>query len=435
MSKKIPSILIIDDDIASRFSTHGLILDLGKIHEAGTQKEALSILEKESISLIILDFMMPDVLGYSLLKIITKTHPNIPVIMLSSHYDLESAIECLKLNARDYILKENAAKQLANSIQKVLNYTEIKDTKNSELPAMKNTLLLPTHAIYKDQYQLAIMAAKKNLNILISGPTGSGKDVLARYIHQNSKKHAPFIAINCAAIVETLAEMELFGSEAHAYTGAELYIGKLEEANGRFLFLDEIATMPLTIQAKLLRALDCKEFYRVGGKTPIQSGFTIISATNAELEKECMEGRFRSDLYFRIKDIEITLPSLKDYPEIILEFINFFTKIFNQEYNENNTLSAAKIDKLTQSCAGNIRSLKKEVRNMIALGKHYPIQSTSETQITPDTFKFRIEDYEKQIISQALEDSSFNISKTADTLGLKRSTLSEKIKRYNLKEN
>lgn len=420
-------ILVVDDDAASRLSTIRLLHGLADFVEAESSKEAMAFLREGSIGLILLDYWMPDVVDTDLLSTIKSEFPKIPLLVLTACSDATIAVACLKARAEDYVVKDRAEDCLRDRVSVLL----ASSNNNSELISdPTGTFFIPNHPLYQNAYRLALAAASKSLNVLITGPTGSGKDVLAQVIHQRYFSDSPLVVLNCGAIVESLAESELFGCEAHAFTGAVETVGKLELADGGVLFLDELSSMPEAVQVKFLRALETGEFYRVGGTKIRRSRFVLIAACNADLNVLMNESAFRSDLFYRVRDIHVKLPSLSEVPEVVESFISFFEETYNRDYGEAVQLSLLERQRIGMACDGNVRSLKKEVRNCIALRDLYYASSAQEGRDL--TFKDRIELFEKQTILQGLKQCGFNISKTADLLNIKRSTLSEKMKRYQL---
>lgn len=440
MKKKYSTynILLVDDEITSRFATKSILSPNYQIHEAENKYECFEVLKKKNIHIVLLDLMIPGIIGFELLEKIKTRHPQTKVIILTSEYDVKKAVNAIQKNADDYIVKEAAKETLNTSIEKTLSIlaTERKvESLLTEAQAEDSEFIIPNHPKYRDIYNLAEKAAKKNLNILIQGKTGTGKDVLTRYIRKKTKPNAPIISVNCGAIPESLAEAELFGTEATAYTGAKERKGKLELANGGILFLDEIGNMPLNIQQKLLLALESKTITRIGSEQEITTDFLLISATNTDLEKDIETGKFREDLYYRIKDLAITIPSLEDVPEVIPELIRHFVRRYNTQYGENFTPSIDFYAYIATKVKGNIRSLKKEIQTIIALGElpktlnHKPISKTNFS------LKTQLENIEQSLIIDALESSKNIISKAAQNLGLKRTTLTEKIKKYDINES
>jgi DNA-binding NtrC family response regulator len=422
-------ILLVDDEKTSRFSTKHILGNRYKIDEAETREECFEKLKKQNINLVILDLMMPDVAGFELLEKIKSLYPNCNVIILTSEYDIEKAVQAIQKGADDYIVKEAAKKTLPHRIEQILSSTVSKQNLEglrSETQLNESDFFIPDHPRYQACYQLALKAASKNLRLLIQGETGVGKDILVRYIRHHICPNAPIISLNCGAIPESLAEAELFGTTAHAFTDAKEQKGKLELADGGILFLDEVGNMPLSIQKKLLRVLETQTVSRIGSHIEIPTHFLVISATNANLEADIQAGHFREDLYFRLKDVIIELPSLREVPEAIPQFIDYFLQKFNAHYGESFKATPEFYAHLNTNLSGNIRALKKEIQTIVALGE---IPNPPQIMRSQETFSNQVHHFEMTLIQKALQDHKNNISQAAEALGLKRTTLIEKIKK------
>jgi len=423
------NILIVDDELPCRFATKHMLRSEHHFFEAADRESCLQILGKHKIDIVILDLLIPGVQGFELLDLIKQQFQETKVIILTSEYDIQKAVEAIQKKADDYIVKGAAENLLNASVEKIGEH-QIKmrriEGMIQELRALGEDIFIPEHPRYTACFELAKKAAQRDLSILIQGETGTGKEILTRYIRHTVKPEAPIISINCAAVPETLIEAELFGTEAHSYTDARQKKGKLELAHNGILFLDEIGTMPLSMQQKLLRALETRTITRVGSEQEIPCNFLLISATNENLEEASKSGKFRNDLFYRINDVTISLPSLREVPELIEPFVQHFLKYFNKKYHETVTLDANDYLYLATKIDGNIRSLKKEIQSMVALNQHPPKKSIPNTSLSlKDTLAF----IETAMIQSTLEKTSHNISKTAEQLGLKRTTLIEKLKR------
>ncbi|MFA5880143.1 MAG: sigma-54 dependent transcriptional regulator [Candidatus Margulisiibacteriota bacterium] len=425
-------ILTVDDNKESLFVTKHLLKPYYTIFEATTKKECLEILQKENIQLVVLDLLMPDVHQFELLEII-KSEFQIPVIMLTSAVDIQKAVKAIQRGADDYIIKEQAEDQLLISISKIIKQKQLDFSVQAYQETLKlssDDILILKHPAYQKCYELALNAIDCGLNVLILGETGTGKDILARYIHQKLKPNQPYIPINCGSICSGLAESELFGHEKGAFTDAYTQkIGKLELANNGILFLDEIGNMPLPIQAQLLRILEDKQLMRVGSSKIIEVDFSLISATNINLVKAIEKKEFRSDLYYRINQAEVYLPSINQFPEVILELASYFIDKFNHKYQKKFQLSNDYANYLTsKNWQGNIRELKNEIQLKIALIDKQPLQNLLEPFQLPNYLRT----IEKAYLEKTLGVYQGNISKTALFLGIKRTTLINKMKQFGL---
>ena len=335
------TVLIIDDEENARKNISSYLDDSGfEILEAGSIKEGKKILKRGNADIIILDVQLPDGFGTDLLKEINSQPVRLPVIMITGYGDIEMAVAAMKNGAHDFLTKpivdlENlnaSINRAAEMIQMRRELNHLRQTQNNT----ENFIIGSTDGmkLIVDQAQ---RAASASVSVLITGETGSGKEVLARFIHQSGpRKPKPFIAINCAAIQPTVLESELFGYEAGAFTGAEKRKhGLMEIADEGILFLDEISSMPTDIQAKLLRAIDERAFRRVGGTNLINVDVQVIAASNRDIKKMIKDGEFREDLYYRLKVVDLHLPTLDKRKNDIPELVGFFIKLFNAKMGLN----------------------------------------------------------------------------------------------------
>lgn len=335
------TVLIIDDEENARKNISSYLDDSGfEILEAGSIKEGKKILKRGNADIIILDVQLPDGFGTDLLKEINSQPVRLPVIMITGYGDIEMAVEAMKNGAHDFLTKpivdlENlnaSINRAAEMIQMRRELNHLRQTQNNT----ENFIIGSTDGM-KLIVDQAKRAASASVSVLITGETGSGKEVLARFIHQSGpRKPKPFIAINCAAIQPTVLESELFGYEAGAFTGAEKRKhGLMEIADEGILFLDEISSMPTDIQAKLLRAIDERAFRRVGGTNLINVDVQVIAASNRDIKKMIKDGEFREDLYYRLKVVDLHLPTLDKRKNDIPELVGFFIKLFNAKMGLN----------------------------------------------------------------------------------------------------
>jgi len=335
------TVLIIDDEENARKNISSYLDDSGfEILEAGSIKEGKKILKRGNADIIILDVQLPDGFGTDLLKEINSQPVRLPVIMITGYGDIEMAVEAMKNGAHDFLTKpivdlENlnaSINRAAEMIQMRRELNHLRQTQNNT----ENFIIGSTDGM-KLIVDQAKRAASASVSVLITGETGSGKEVLARFIHQSGpRRPKPFIAINCAAIQPTVLESELFGYEAGAFTGAEKRKhGLMEIADEGILFLDEISSMPTDIQAKLLRAIDERAFRRVGGTNLINVDVQVIAASNRDIKKMIKDGEFREDLYYRLKVVDLHLPTLDKRKNDIPELVGFFIKLFNAKMGLN----------------------------------------------------------------------------------------------------
>ncbi|MFO8049018.1 MAG: sigma-54 dependent transcriptional regulator [Desulfosudaceae bacterium] len=373
-------ILIIDDD-------EGLVHFLGRFFQRKgyqvtsclTSGAALEAISANDFDLILLDYKMPDINGLDLLSRIKEIEVKTPVILMTAYGTTDLAIETMKRGAYDYLTKPFDRSDLSRIVTEALAVSrqmkkKVRLSSGAETPAPveADTIQIVGHSRQMQEiFKLIGQVAPRDVSVLITGESGTGKELVARAIYHHSRRsEKPFIAINCAAIPESLFESELFGHERGAFTGADrTYIGKLERCDQGTLFLDEVSEMAPGLQGKLLRALQENEIERVGGSRPIRTDVRVLAATNKNLEKEVEEGRFRKDLYWRLKVITMELPPLRDRPEDIPHLADYFLMRFCAEYNRSLChFSEASLDKLVAySWPGNVRELENCVRRSTLL--------------------------------------------------------------------
>lgn len=452
------TILVVDDEESIRLSLEGILLDEGfQTISASTGEDAVQIAQEEDPDLILLDIWMPGIDGLETLTRIRKNRPGQQIIMMSGHGTIETAVKATRLGAYDFIEKPLSLDKILLSIQNAMKVGQLV-AENRALKAKINKeyeMIGESDPIIQLKKQIAI-AAPSNGWVLITGENGTGKELVARAIHhQSGRADQPFIEVNCAAIPEELIESELFGHEKGAFTGATAARkGKFDQANGGTLFLDEIGDMSLKTQAKILRILQERKFERVGGNRTIEVDVRVIAATNKTLETEIREGSFREDLYFRLNVLPFHVSSLKDRKEDIellaCHFLNYFC---SQESREIKSMSPEAIKALTRyNWPGNIRELKNLIERMVIMTpeqsityEHLPASignaETDQTDeiaigdISTNSYREAKELFEKQFLLQKLEENNWNISRTAEEIGLERSNLHRKIKAYGLEAN
>jgi two-component system nitrogen regulation response regulator NtrX len=444
------TIMIVDDEAGIRTSLGGALEDEGyKVITSNNGGEALKSIEVEVPDLVLLDIWMPGLDGIETLKRIRSQYPGLQVIMISGHGTIETAVTATKLGAFDFIEKPLSLEKTLLTIQNALNFRQLKD----------DNLILRQKA--ERHYQLtgaslAIQQLRENIErvaptqatVLITGENGTGKELVARAIHQLSpRNNRPLVEVNCAAIPEELIESELFGHEKGAFTGAnERRRGRFDLANNGTLFLDEIGDMSLKTQAKILRILQEQRFERVGGSRTIQVDVRIIAATNKDLEQEMREGRFREDLYYRLNVIPVHVPSLRERTEDITLLVEDFLEEFAREggLGRKHISSEAIRVMQRQPWAGNVRELKNFIERLVILVpdelidlRHLPdsfrlepARTVSSNALDYPTFKQAKVEFEREYLRRKLEEHRWNISQTAESIGLERSHLHRKIKAY-----
>ena len=401
--------------------------------------------------IICLDFGLPDITGDKLLKQIHEINNKIPIIIISGQEDIEVAVNFLKSGARDYIVKNIHAKDLIwNSIVKIrenldlVHEVEVLKEQLEHKFSFEKTIIGQSEAI-KKVFGNINRAIKTNINVSITGETGTGKEVVAKAIHYNSdRKNKPFIAVNMAAIPKDLMESEFFGYEKGAFTGANnRTIGKFEQADGGTIFLDEIAELDLNLQSKLLRILQEREVVRLGGTERIKFNARLIAATNKDLAQEVRKGNFREDLFYRIIGLPIELPTLRQRGNDTLLLAKYFMDLFIKE-NKMSTISLSKEakDKLMKySFPGNIRELKSVVDLACVMcdGKeifpeHLTFNNTNDTHFVFSEEK-KLKQYTSEIILHYLKNNNNDVVKTAKKLSVGKSTIYNLIKAIGIEDN
>jgi two-component system response regulator AtoC len=358
------TILIVDDEENARKNIGDFLKSKGfEVIGAGTLAEARNFLKKGDADVILLDVRLPDGYGPNLLLETAQQPDRPPIIIITAHGEIEMAVEAMKSGAHDFLTKPIQFNQLEQSIKRagevVSMRRELAHLRQNQAGVLD--FVMGGNSQVKQMFDQAQRAAMASVSVLITGETGTGKEVLANFIHKKGPRaEKPFIAINCAAIQPTVLESELFGYEAGAFTGAERRKnGLMEVADEGILFLDEISSMPTDIQAKLLRAIEERAFRRVGGTTLIKVDVQVLAASNRDLKVMLKEGNFREDLYYRLKVVDLHLPPLRERVEDIPELVGFFIRKNNARLGVNITnVAHAAMDSLKKySWPGNIREL------------------------------------------------------------------------------
>ena len=373
----MPKILIIEDESAIRRVLKKIISeesDTYEVEEAEDGLEGIEMVQKEDYDLILCDIKMPKMDGMEVLEKIKRVKPEIPIVMISGHGDLELAVNTMRLGAFDYISKPPDLNRLLNTVRNALDRKElvVENKRLKKKVSKKYEMVGDSDAIVHIK-EIIEKVAITDARVLITGPNGTGKELVAHWLHEKSNRtKAPMIEVNCAAIPSELIESELFGHVKGSFTGANKdRAGKFEAANGGTIFLDEIGDMSLSAQAKVLRALQENRISRVGSDKDIKVDVRVVAATNKDLKKEIAEGRFREDLYHRLAVILIKVPALNDRREDIPLLIRFFAeKIAEEQGVTGKTFSQDAMELLQQyDWTGNIRELRNVVERLMILGE------------------------------------------------------------------
>jgi two-component system response regulator AtoC len=461
-------ILIVDDQESIRHFIEKAMADEGyQVSTAGDGQGGLNAVAADMPDLVLLDLRLPDIHGLEVLKKLKEDDPDLQVIIMTAFGDVESAVRAMKLGAHDYVNKPINLEQLFITINKALEsrklWRELKHLRRRQSARFSEDFVRGESPTMREVYETIEQVAKSDsTSVLIQGESGTGKEHLANMIHDHSvRREKPFLEINCAAIPRELLESELFGHAKGAFTDARAQKqGLLEMANGGTLFLDEVGEMSLQIQVKLLRVLERMTFKRVGGTKDIQVSVRIISATNQDLQRMCEDGRFREDLFYRLKVVPIRVPSLRERREDIMTLAKHFLYSFSKQFNKGFQGFSPEAERtlLAYPWPGNIRELKNlmertvllETGNRVELGMlklgsgrttreiDSPVARLEHLLEEPGMpnegipFEELLAEIEQALILKASECSNWNQSRTAELLRLKRDKLRYRMKLHNL---
>jgi two-component system response regulator AtoC len=457
---KIPpkKILVVDDEVNMRLVLKAMLKKEGyDVETAADGLEALALLHRHDITACITDLRMPKLDGMGLLNRMVEEYPSIPVIIITAHGTVETAVDALKKGALDYITKPFDQEELKNVISKAVK-TRVLSEEEVQLAAneLDRGEIVGSSPSTVKIFEIIKKVAPTTTTILITGETGTGKELVANAIHMNSpRKLNPFIKINCSAIAENLIESELFGYEKGAFTGAvSSKPGRFELAHKGTLFLDEVGDLPREIQVKLLRVIQDHEFERVGGLQTIKVDVRLVAATNRNLQQRVKEGYFREDLFYRFNVMPIYVPPLREHKEDIPALVSYFIEKFNRKLDRQ----IAGVDPevmellLDHDWPGNIRELENLAERLVLMAKGDQIvmgdvpaelieaveekaqmTASDEKRSIKELIREKTGDIEKQMIVKVLAECEGNISRAARQLGLSRRGLHLKLAKYNLR--
>jgi DNA-binding NtrC family response regulator len=444
------NILIVDDEKIVRdslfhwFEEEGYYVDTAEDGESALRKY-----EKGKYDLLLLDMKMPGMSGIDLLTKIKSIDKDSLIILITAFASVPTAITALKQGAYDYVTKPVDPDELAHLVKKALEQKLLKQ-ENKILRESIEEIIRPDNLIgeslqMKKIYELITTVAPTDTTVMIRGESGTGKELVAKAIHINSKrKYFPIIPVNCGALAETLLESELFGHEKGAFTGAQFKRkGKFEMADGGTLFLDEVATISTKMQVEILRAIESRQFCRVGGNQNINSDFRLITATNQSLENLVKEGEFREDLYYRLNVFTIHIPPLRERREDIPILAHFFLHKFSTSMNKPiKKIDCDAMDFLVNyDWPGNVRELENAIERAVVIGKTDNLKvenlpfSIASNHIDTNTGDKSLAAVEKKYILQILNENNWNISRSAAQLRIDRVTLYNKINKYGLRDS
>jgi DNA-binding NtrC family response regulator len=445
MDKKL-SIMIVDDEMIIResflhwFEKYGHVVGV-----ASSGAEALEKLETFPFEVLFVDIKMPGMDGIELLERVKDDYPDTIVIIITAYGSIETAVKAMKMGAADYLLKPFKPEQLSLVMEKVSYQKKLASRYNylkgrlEQITRFDN--IIGQSPVMEEIFKLIPDIALSDSSILLTGETGTGKELVAKAIHAKSRRsNLPFIAINCGAVPDSLLESELFGHQKGAFTGAtHSRKGYLEVVSGGTLFLDEVGEISPKMQVDLLRVLEEKKITRVGNSQPIEVDFRLISATRENLEKKISDGSFREDFFYRINVIKTEIPSLRERKEDIPLLIQHFLEKYSQETTKRvDHVSDQAIKLLKQyDWPGNVRELENAIERAVVLSKSRTLEikdfSFLQPPTAPSSRTRSLLEMEQEHILRILEECAWNVTKAAGVLDINRVTLHKKIKRYNLK--
>lgn len=436
------SILIVEDDI-----TFSLMLTtwLGKkgfvVRSSSSVSDAKRRLGEEAFDLVISDLRLPDSDGIDLLKWLKSTHPSLPLIMMTSYAEIQTAVQAMKLGAADYIAKPLNPDELLGKIRE-LAHVEEKAPARVPVPSAPDLYIEGQSQAARQLYEHVRLVAPTDMSVLVTGASGTGKEYIARRIHeQSNRSKAPFVAVDCGAIPKELAASEFFGHVKGSFTGAtENKTGAFVAAQGGTIFLDEIGNLTYEVQVQLLRALQERKVKPIGSNQEIAINVRLISATNENLRQAIEKGDFREDLYHRINEFTIRIPDLKERKEDLLLFANHFLDLANSELQkdiigfDNDTMQLFQ----SYSWPGNLRQMKNVIKyaTLLATGRYITRkelpEELTENLSSHTNIQLKNVEHERDLIRKALQECGNNKTRAAQLLGIDRKTLYNKLKIYQL---
>lgn len=450
------SILIIDDEAAQREILKGFLDKRGfRTFTASSGNEGLAFIDKEQIDIILSDYKMPDKTGIEVLEEAKRINPEISFVLMTAYGTIENAVKAMRLGAYDYLSKPVDLDELELLIEKIIENKNLK----SEVSFLKQQLqekfkidsFISSSPKMQEVLSVAARAAESKATVLITGESGSGKEVLAKSIHYiSSRKDKPFVAVNVPALPETLLESELFGHEKGAFTGADkARIGRFELANKGTIFLDEIGDIPMNLQVKLLRVLQEHKIERLGSNESIEIDVRVIAATHQNLEQKIKDGTFREDLFYRLNVISIHIPPLRERKEDVMPLIEHFIKKYAEENGKPKIeISKEAVDYLMKyNYPGNVRELENIIERAVVLSRQNIITVNDlpsnvkgfKTETDPildenKTLNEQVEALEKKLIYDALMRANGNQSLAGRMLGITERNLRYKMQKYGIKK-
>ena len=446
-------VLVVDDERRVRESVRAILEDEGySVLEADDGESALNRVAEDRPDAVLLDVWMPGIDGIETLKGIKQQDQDLPVVIMSGHGNIETAVNATKLGAFDFLEKPLSLDRLNLVLRNALSQRELVEENRALRESYSHGGSLVGHSeAMKEILSQVKIVAPTHASVFITGENGTGKEVLAREVHALSQRsHGPFVAVNCAAIPDNLIESELFGYERGAFTGATTRKkGRFDLAHRGTLLLDEIGDMSLATQAKILRVLEDQVFQRVGGNRDVEVNVRIIAATNKDLAREIEEGCFREDLFFRLNVFPFHIPPIRERKEDIAPLLMTFVEEFGNSYSKPDLVFSNEAVQILTGYAwpGNIRELRNVVERMIILStgqvvdadlvpdsirQGKPAAAPMEMDLKDADYRKAKETFEREFFSRCLEKNRWNVSKTSEEVGLERSNLHRKIKQLRL---
>jgi DNA-binding NtrC family response regulator len=441
------AVLIVDDESTTRNLCAEIARDAGlEVYRAETTEEALEILERSAVDILLTDLKVPELGGLELLKRAQADYPHMAAMVLTQYGTIETAIEATRLGARDYVTKPFHVEELRNKLERLVRSIEM-DQENRVLREQLRTRpgfggLMGTSPKMQRVYKMIEKVSQHTYPVLILGESGTGKELVAHSIHYcGARQHKPFVPVDCSGLVPTLIESELFGYVKGAFTGAQQSrAGLLETANGGTVFLDEIGDLPIDLQAKLLRALQEREIRPVGSTERVRIDVRVVAATHRDLESAIRTGAFRQDLFFRLNVMQLKLPPLRDRKGDIPLLVNSFLEKFCDPQEASRTISEDFMRRLmAYDWPGNVRELENAIERAVALGSG-PILHLGDLptnlqnasgEAVPDTDEVvRLDELERRAIVRALHETRGDKLAAARLLGIGKTTLYRKLKLY-----
>ena len=436
-------LLVEDDDAVSRSIAQTFRLEKIALHVCTSVEQALPFISDPTVGVVVSDVRLPGQDGFAMLAAVRQVDTELPIVLITAYAHIALAIQAIREGAYDFIEKPFSVDRLVDVVRRALEKRQlVLDNRRlrDALRAQEGSLLVGQSSAIERARQRVAALATVDVDILISGETGTGKEVIARTLHDTSERKGNFVAINCGAIPETVFDSEVFGHEAGSFTGAhKRRIGKIEHANDGTLFLDEIENMPLAMQVKFLRVLQERKVERLGSNVLVPVSFRVVAATKESLRKLSDEGKFRSDLYYRLNVVTIDMPALRDRREDIPVLLQHFTSMASARFNRPQpTWTSEQLRRWMEAdWRGNVRELRNLAdRLVLGIGEDNVNEAATVdgTGAAADAASLpaRVNAFERRLIEDALRQNQGIVTKTAEALHLPKKTLYDKLRRHRI---